>query len=621
MYVIGTAGHVDHGKSTLVHALTGINPDRLQEEKDRGLTIDLGFAWLSLPNGEEVSIVDVPGHHKFIRNMLAGIGGIDLALLVVAADESVMPQTREHLAILNLLQVKTGLVALTKKDLITNDDWLEMVIADVKTLLKDTVLEGSPIVETSGTTGEGLNEIISTTESLLRNTPAKKDLGRPRLPIDRSFTMSGFGTVVTGTLIDGKLNVGQEIEIMPGAHPSRVRNLQTHGHKLDQAEPGNRVAANISGVSTKDIRRGQVLVAPGSTKTTTAFDIQLNILRDAPRAVRHNMFVTVHTGSAEVIGQLRLLNAPSVEPGGSTWAQLKLDTPIVVAKGDYFIIRSSQTTLGGGKIVDPHAKRHRRYHRLVLDRLALINNGTAREVLTNIIESNEPAEFQELINRANLESSSARSELAKMAKEKLIVSLPKGTIKSGTRIFTNLGWSSMTNKIGVFLDNWHTEFPIRKGAPKEELRSRVKMPHTIFNDILFRLQKDGVLESEGPVVRRPDHQRKLTLKQKKEVDNYLQRLASTPYSPPTDSPLNSEILTLLADEGKIVKVSETIIFTASAHSEMVEKTINQIKKNGEMTISDVRDLFVTSRKYALAFMDDLDRQRITRRVGDTRVLR
>ena len=354
MYVIGTAGHVDHGKSTIVQALTGIDPDRLQEEKERGLTIDLGFAWLRLPGGNEVSIVDVPGHERFVNNMLAGVGGIDLALLVVAADESVMPQTREHLAILDLLNIRRGLVALTKKDLV-DDDWLALVTADVEEVLKGTTLEGVQVVPVSGKTGEGLPELVSAIEALLQETETRQDLGRPRLPIDRSFTMSGFGTIVTGTLIDGGLNVGQQVALVPAGRTSRVRGLQTHRQKLEQASPGRRVAANLTGIAHEDISRGDVLTTSGWLKPTTAVDVHLKVIADAPRPIRHNMFATVHTGSSETVARVRLLEKQVAEPGESTWAQLKLDRPVAVVKGDYFVVRSNQTTLGGGNVVDPHA--------------------------------------------------------------------------------------------------------------------------------------------------------------------------------------------------------------------------------------------------------------------------
>ena len=335
MFVVGTAGHVDHGKSTLVEALTGIDPDRLAEEKERGLTIDLGFAWLELPSGSEVSIIDVPGHERFVNNMLAGVGGIDLALLVVAADESVMPQTREHLAILDLLRIPRGLVALTKKDLV-DDDWLELVAADVEDTLKGTVLEGAQIIPVSAQTGEGLPDLVSAIESMIHGIPGKRDLARPRLPIDRSFTITGFGTVVTGTLIDGHLEIGQDVELTVAGQRTRVRGLQTHKSRVDRAEPGTRVAANLIGVPHDGIFRGEVLTAPGWLRSTTAFDVHLRVLEDAPNPLRHNMYLTVHTGSSESVARLRLLEDDRAQPGDTTWAQLKLDDPVAVAKGDYF---------------------------------------------------------------------------------------------------------------------------------------------------------------------------------------------------------------------------------------------------------------------------------------------
>src|SRR3990170_3522515 len=303
MYVIGTAGHVDHGKSALVKALTGIDPDRLREEKERGLTIDLGFAWLKLPGGDEVSIVDVPGHERFIKNMLAGVGGIDLALLVIAADEGVMPQTREHLAIIDLLGISHGLVAVTKADLV-EADFLELVRAEVEEVLRGTALEGAPVVTCSAVTRLGLEELAATIEAELAKTPAKRDIGRPRLPIDRAFTIAGFGTVVTGTLIDGSLRVGQEVEVLPNGPRSRVRGLQSHGRKVETASPGRRTAANLAGVAVDQLARGMVVTTPGWLKPVTTVDVRLRAVRYTGRPIRHNLSVTFHTGPAEVEGRL-----------------------------------------------------------------------------------------------------------------------------------------------------------------------------------------------------------------------------------------------------------------------------------------------------------------------------
>ena len=620
MYVIGTAGHVDHGKSTLVEALTGIDPDRLAEEKERGMTIDLGFAWLRLPSGNEVSIVDVPGHERFVNNMLAGVGGVDLALLVVAADESVMPQTREHLAILDLLQIRRGLVAVTKKDLV-DEDWLEIVSDDVEEALKGTVLEGSPIVTVSAMTREGLPELVSAIDSLLEETEPKRDLGRPRLPIDRSFTIAGFGTVVTGTLIDGVLSVGQEMELVVSGRPTRIRGLQTHRQKLEQAVAGSRVAANLAGVPHDELSRGEVLTTRGWLRPTTALDVRLRVIPDAPHPIRHNMFVTVHTGSSEGIGRVRLLEKDRAEPGESTWAQLKLNAPTAVVKGDYFVIRSNQTTLGGGKVVDPHARRHRRMHEPILDRLAVMEKGSDRDVLLKTIEMSEPSEFQHLVNRANLGPAAARSELETMAAEKLVVTLGRRVTGPGVFVYTASGWATVADKARKFLETYHRQHPLRKGAPKEELRSRLSISGQVFNNVFLRLQEHGVVVEEGTLARLPDHTPHLTDAQKAAAEAYMRLLEGDPYSPPTDSPIDPEVLNLLADEGKVVRVSENVVFSASAYRDMVDKISAYIRERGEITVADVRDMFGTSRKYALALMDALDHQRVTRRVGDARVLR
>src|SRR5215813_5861345 len=337
MSCIGTAGHVDHGKSTLVTALTGIDPDRLQEEKARGMTIDLGFAWLRLPSGVEVSIVDVPGHERFIHNMLAGVAGIDIALLVVAADEGVMPQTREHVAILDLLGVTNGVVALTKRDLV-DDEWLELVTADVEEFLAETSLKTAPIVPCSATTGDGLDELKQVIQDLLERERARPSTGRPRLPIDRVFTVAGFGTVVTGTLIDGEMHLGQELEVQPGGLRTRVRGLQSHRKKLEAIPAGTRTAANLGGVAVEDLRRGQVLVAPGSLTPTRAIDARLRLIHDA-RPLKHNAEISFHTGAAETLGKISLLDRDELQPGDDAWVQVRFQDEIALARGDLFILR------------------------------------------------------------------------------------------------------------------------------------------------------------------------------------------------------------------------------------------------------------------------------------------
>ena len=620
MYVIGTAGHVDHGKSTLVEALTGIDPDRLREEKERGMTIDLGFAWLQLPSGNETSIVDVPGHERFVNNMLAGVGGIDLALLVVAADESVMPQTREHLAILDLLRVERGLVAVTKRDLV-DEDWLELVIADVEDTLEGTMLEGAAIYPVSAMTGEGLPELIAAIDTMLDDTPPKRDVGRPRLPVDRAFTISGFGTVVTGTLIDGKISTGQDVELVVADKSTRIRGLQTHKKGQTEAQPGTRVAANIINISQDEVARGEVLTTEGWMRPTDAMDVRLRVIPDAPHALRHNMYITVHTGSSEVVGRLRLLERDALEPGETGWAQLKLDSPLAVVKGDYYVIRSNRTTLGGGNIVETHARRHRRRHAPTIERLEMMELGSTQDILLKTIETSEPSEFGALVNRANMDANTVKSELETMATTSLVVKLGSGGIGPGSILYSAGGWNGVVEKTQQSLDAYYRQFPLRRGAPKEELRSRLGMSAQVFNLAFARLQEQAIVEEDGALARLPGYEPTLNDAQNKQVAAYLQTLESDPFSPPTDDPLDDEVLNLLDEQGKVVRVSETVVYSADAYAEMVKIISDYISDNGEISVANVRDVLGTSRKYALALMDYLDHKRITRRVGDTRVLR
>ena len=577
MYVIGTAGHVDHGKSTLVEALTGIDPDRLREEKERGMTIDLGFAWLQLPSGNETSIVDVPGHERFVNNMLAGVGGIDLALLVVAADESVMPQTREHLAILDLLRVERGLVAVTKRDLV-DEDWLELVIADVEDTLEGTMLEGAAIYPVSAMTGEGLPELIAAIDTMLDDTPPKRDVGRPRLPIDRAFTISGFGTVVTGTLIDGKISTGQDVELVVAGKSTRIRGLQTHKKGQTEAQPGTRVAANIINISQDEVARGEVLTTEGWMRPTDAMDVRLRVIPDAPHALRHNMYITVHTGSSEVVGRLRLLERDALEPGETGWAQLKLDSPLAVVKGDYYVIRSNRTTLGGGNIVETHARRHRRRHAPTIERLEMMELGSTQDILLKTIETSEPSEFGALVNRANMDANTVKSELETMATTSLVVKLGSGGIGAGSILYSAGGWNGVVEKTQQSLDAYYRQFPLRRGAPKEELRSRLGMSAQVFNLAFARLQEQAIVEEDGALARLPGYEPTLNDAQNKQVAAYLQTLESDPFSPPTDDPLDDEVLNLLDEQGKVVRVSETVVYSADAYAEMVKIISDYIAK-------------------------------------------
>ncbi len=616
MFVLGTAGHVDHGKSVLVHALTGIDPDRLAEEKERGMTIDLGFAWLKLPSGREVGIVDVPGHERFIKNMLAGVGSIDIALLIVAADEGIMPQTREHLAILDLLQVDKGIVVITKKDLV-DEDWLNLVVLDVEEAIKETTLAQAPVIVVSALTGEGLPDLVSAIDHLLESAPARKDIGRPRLAIDRVFTIAGSGTVVTGTLIDGSLSVGQEVEIVPPGLRSRLRGLQTHKRRLDVARPGSRVAANLVGIASAELKRGDVLTNPGWLRPTRFLDVRLRLISSLRRGLRHNITVSFHTGSCEVEAKIRLLEREELEPGEASWAQLALAEPVAVVKGDRFIIRSPQESVGGGDIVNTHPGRHRRFRPGIIRDLEIREKGTAQEIVVASLETKQPLEMGALLGRCELPPDEAEPAIRALIQGGKVVAAGSG---SHSLLFTARGWQLFRDRVAALVGDYHRRFPLRRGMPKVELRSKLKLATHSLAGILQGLLQEGVLAEEGAEVRLPPHRAELTQGQQRQVDAFLETLARNPYAPPGEPMPEPDLLNLLIEQRRVVKVSEGVVFAASAYDEMVDRISSHMKAHGKVTLAQVRDMFGTSRKYAQALLEYLDEKKITRRVGDERVL-
>ena len=620
MFVVGTAGHVDHGKSALVRALTGIDPDRLQEEKERGMTIDLGFAWLSLPSGKDISIVDVPGHERFVNNMLAGVGSVDMAMLVVAADESIMPQTKEHLAILDLLNVKSGVIVITKKDLV-DEEWMELVKLDVQDLIQDTAMANSPIYGVSSQTREGINELIEGIDNALSLSNRGRDIARPRLAIDRSFSVSGFGTVVTGTLIDGCIEVGQELEIAPSRKSVKIRGLQTHKRKEEIANPGTRVAANISGIDQTDVSRGDVLTIPGWLRPSEAFDVHLKVLEDAPNNLRHNMFVSLHTGTIEIVSRLRLLEGDIAEPGSVTWAQIKPNSSVPVVKGDHFVLRSNMTTLGGGVVVDTHAKRHRRRDDKTIERLTILEMGTISDVLVNTIDSHglNLLDLKNLSDKIGMETSIIVNEISALINDGMILSTDDDV--NVAFYFTKNSWDSLVDITTLWLNEYHKEFPLRSGAPKEEIRNRLRMDGFAFNKVLSLLCKKNIVEENASTISLIGYSPRLSSKQLEVTKAYIDAISKDPFSPSTDVVIESEVLNFLHESGEVVKVADGVTFSAGSYNQMVSSVKEYINKNGDISVGDVRDLFHTSRKYALALVDYLDQQQVTRRVGDVRILR
>jgi selenocysteine-specific elongation factor len=624
MFVIGTAGHVDHGKSALVRALTGIDPDRLQEEKDRGMTIDLGFAWLKLPDGTEASIVDVPGHEPFIKNMLAGVGGIDLALLVIAADEGVMPQTREHLAILDLLGVNRGILVLTKCDLV-DDEWLDLVAGDVLTAVEGTTLEDAPLVRCSAVARTGLPDLIEQIQTALAATPPKRDLGRPRLPIDRVFTIAGFGTVVTGTLIDGTFSLGQAMEVVPGSEAghsvrleTRIRSLQTHSSRVETALPGTRTAANLAGLEPEQLHRGQVVTLPGWLEPSVAVDVRLKALGSLRRPLRHNLNVTFHSLAAEAPARLRLLEVDTLAPGDETWAQIRLTEPLAVLKGDRFILRDANTTVGGGTIVETQARRHARKRQAVLAQLESSQSSDVAEAILAAVAVSEPAELRALTAKSDHPRDVVLGALEGLASEGRVIILGEG---EGRIAYSKAGFDRLAERFAAAVKQYLESNPLRPGMPKEELRSRLRLEARAFAPILQAVLASGTLAERGPYLVPSDWQPALNPAQRAAADAYLAELAAKPFAPEPGPRPPDEVVAFLISEGAIVDVGNDVIFTAAAYEEMRDRIVAHIRERGAVTLGEVRDLLGTSRRYVQPLLEYLDRQRLTVRRGDIRELR
>jgi selenocysteine-specific elongation factor len=619
MRVIGTAGHVDHGKSTLVEALTGTHPDRLKEEREREMTIDLGFAWLTLPGGESIGIVDVPGHIDFIENMLAGVGGIDATLFVIAADEGLMPQTREHLAILDLLKINGGVVALTKIDLV-DPEWIDLITADIRAALRGSILHDAPIVPVSARSGVGLPDLLAALDRTLQQTEPRIDRGRPRLSIDRVFSIAGFGTVITGTLIDGSLHVGDEVTILPKNLSARVRGLQTHKAKIDRAVPGSRVAINLSGVEVSDIQRGNVVTLPNWLSATLLIDARFEHLKTSPRSITHNMEVKFFYGAAEVPAHIRLLNDQSIAPGQTAWVQFALREELAVIKGDRFIVRlpSPSITLGGGTVIDPQpGRRHRRFRSDVIARLETLAQGSPAELLLQLLETSGPLAISELLKRSSLPAGAARSALDELIESQ------RALLLSENSVIASATWQTLKNKITAELNGYHRANPLKAGLPREELKSKLGLDAKTFNLIIERATTEGILGSTGSVVREVNFQIQFNAQQKKSTEALLNQFKASPWNTPSikdsESSVGADVLSALIDQGQLIKLSDEVLLSADTYRSAVEKIKAHLIAKKTITVAQVRDLFSTSRKYALALMEYLDTQGITKRKGDERV--
>ncbi len=629
--ILGTAGHIDHGKTSLIRALTGIDTDRLKEEKRRGITIELGFAHYRLPGGQILGIVDVPGHEKFVKNMVAGATGIDLVALVIAADEGIMPQTREHLEICDLLKIRHGLTVLTKIDMVEKD-WLDLVREDVSEYLSDTFLADAPIVEVSAVNGQGLDALTRALDKLAQEVP-EKEIGHIfRIPVDRVFTMKGFGTVITGTTISGKIRTGDEVTIYPQGIHAKIRGLQVHNNEVKDVSPGLRTAVNLQGVEKAAIRRGDILATKGSLRPSYMVDVKLDLLSSAPRKLKNRARVRFHTGTSEIMARVILLDRDELEQGDSCFAQIRLDEPTAVLKNDRYVLRSYSPvrTIGGGEVINAlPGRKKKRFSETVLLEMNTLHTGEVSALIELFVSSGrfqglDPAELPFLTNNNKKKLDEV---LKKLMSQKRLAQYDK---ERGTLIHADL-LKKAREEILNTLSQYHKDYPLKVGLIKEELRTRTagsKNPK-LFSHLISQLTQEDFIVQEKELVRLKDHQVTLAQDQEETRKKLEEMYAKSGLQPPYvkewkdefPGDTGREVLDVMTKEGILIKVSEGLYFHRRAIGELEGRLVDFLKKNREITTPQFKDMTGTSRKYAIPLIEYFDRAQVTVRVGDSRVLR
>ena len=625
--VVGTAGHIDHGKTSLVKALTGTDTDRLPEEKARGITIDLGFAFLEEPDGLTIEVVDVPGHERFVKNMLAGVGGIDLAMLVIAADEGVMPQTREHLAICSLLHIRTGLVVLTKIDMVETD-WVELVRDDVATLVRGTFLEGAPVVPVSAKTGAGLDELRATLRRLAETVPARGTDQLPRLPIDRVFTIKGFGTVVTGTLAAGALGVDDRVEVFPRGLVAKIRGLQTHGHAVERSMAGQRTAVNLQGLERAAVDRGDVIGIAGTLSATALVDVVLEILHDAPRPLKSRDRVRLHAGTSEIMARALLLDGAELAPGKRGFARLRLEAPLVALAGDRFVIRSYSpiVTIGGGTLLDTDPPRLKRPARLA--HLNVLEAGAPEAVVEEHVRGAGIGGIRlpALVARVPFGPARTRQLLDALAAAGRVTAVERDWSLHADAV------ARLRGLVTAALEQFHRAQPLRGGMSREELRVRAaNADERVFAHVLGALAAEGAVHVDRDKVRLAAHELRLSAVQQTAVDRLEREFREAAAAPPSAEEAlgraglagdeEHELFQLLVESRKLVRVKESLFFHTAALDAIQDKLVAMLRERKEIGPGDIKDLLGISRKYAIPLLEYFDARRVTTRVGERRVLR
>jgi len=630
--IIGTAGHIDHGKTTLIKALTGRNTDRLKEEKERGISIDLGFTYFDLPSGKRAGIIDVPGHEKFIKNMLAGIGGIDIVVLVIAADEGVMPQTKEHLNILKLLKVKKGIIALTKTDMV-DSEWLEMISDQVHKEVEFTFLEEAKIIPVSSIKGDGLKELIAEIDKLAEVVEQKDIAANFRLPIDRVFTVVGFGTVVTGTLISGSIKEGDKVALYPTNLQSRIRSIQVHEKGVKEADAGQRVALNIANISVEEVHRGNVLSKPDSMEPTMMIDAKMEMLDDAPMTIDNRDRLRLYHGTSEIMCRVVLLDRDELKPGESAFVQLRLEEQIACRKSDRFVIRfySPMITIAGGTILDPNPPKRKRFNEDVMEELIIKEKGDPLEVVDQFLLQNSDKfyEEKEVIKQLGMVNDSFRSIIEALKDKSLVVEFKQGedSYYAHTKYLNVVG-----EQLEKLLAQFHSKNPLKAGISKEEIKSKLfeAVKPRLYDAVLDHYVRNKAIKLENQFVAKSDFKVDFTENQNKMKDFLLNRYSENKYNPPKFSDILLEnkfdknqiqmVYNALINMGYLVRLEDDIVFVKDAYNQGIQSVKEHITQKGSIQLGEFRDLLGTSRKYAMALLDSFDQQKITKRVGDNRIL-
>jgi len=630
--ILGTAGHIDHGKTSLIKAISGTDTDRLKEEKERGITIELGFASLDLPGGQLLGIVDVPGHEKFVKNMVAGATGIDIVVMVIAADEGVMPQTREHMEICTLLGIQHGLIVMTKTDMV-DEEWLELALEDIREFSQGTFLEDAPIMPVSSVTGDGIPELISAINEIAGSIPQRPPSSLFRLPIDRVFTMKGFGTVITGTLVSGKINVGETIMVYPTGITSKVRGIQVHNLSAETAEAGQRTAINFQGLDKTAVKRGEVLSTPDALIASYMVDISFHYLASSKKPLKNRTLVRFHTGTSEVMGYLILLEQEELPPGQTVVAQLRLDSPVAIVKDDRFVIRSYSPvrTIGGGQVLNPIPPKHKRLKQDVIDGLQHLTDEDPEAIISQQIRQAGygGVSFSHLKIMTNLTDKQLDTAVQHLLSKKTITQTDKQN-----RIFLHQStFDKLIQKTTEYLANYHTANPLKAGMPKEELKS--KFPQLtdpkVFNLVLNQMIKSDQIAQEENTVRLSDHRVSLGADQadirKKIQGIYKSGGLQPPYFREVPKLLEvdpnhtKDVMLLLVEEGQIVKTKDDLYFHIDAITELKNRLVDFLKSNEEITTPQFKEMTGASRKYVIPLIEYFDASKVTLRVGDSRKLR